>query len=282
MGRRWVAVCTTATLSILALLNAAAAPTSNKATLEKRPAATASRTAAVPRSGVSRTLPARGAESCTPCAAELAKSKKGGSLKKGSKTGKNSPCHPNNYLDPNIAMSYNAALRDMKRAGIKPEITSTWRSSEDQERLRRCSMSTRCRRANPGLYLALPPGTSLHEAGFAVDMSGIAAGPRGGKRLTSKGRRIVSIMRKNGFTWRYGLSDPAHFEADPRKHGYRTVKQAITRTQTTCQLELARNKAHKVAPNKAAANRPQAPAKARSQGETTATRSRQPARRAGP
>jgi hypothetical protein len=46
-------------------------------------------------------------------------------------------------------------------------------------------------------------------------------------------------MQRNGFKWRYGLSDPAHFEADPRKHGYRTVKQAIKRSQTRCQVRLA-------------------------------------------
>jgi LAS superfamily LD-carboxypeptidase LdcB len=282
MGRRWVAICTTATLSIFALLNPAVARTSNKSTPERRSAATASRSTTGARSGGSRTLAAPGTHSCTPCAAELAKSKKGASHKKGSKTAKNSPCHPNNYLDPKIALSYNAALRDMKRAGIKPEITSAWRSSQDQAQLRRCSMSTRCRRANPGLYLALPAGKSMHEAGFAVDMSGIAAGPRGGKRLTSKGRRIVSIMRKNGFNWRYGLSDPAHFEADPRKHGYRTVAQAINRTQTTCQLGLARSKARKVSSNKATASRSRSLAKSRSQVEATAAKTRHPMRRDGP
>lgn len=85
----------------------------------------------------------------------------------------------------------------------------------------------------------------MHEAGFAVDIAGIAAGPRGDKRLTTQGRRIVNIMNKNGFKWRYGLSDPAHFEADPRKYGYRTPQQAITKTQTTCQIKLARTKNHK-------------------------------------
>jgi hypothetical protein len=143
-------------------------------------------------------------------------------------------------------------------------------------------MSARCRRNNPGLYLALPPGTSLHEAGFAIDMSGIAAGPRGGKRLTSKGRRIVSIMRKNGFTWRYGLSDPAHFEADPRQHGYRNLKQAINRTQTTCQIDLAKAKARKKPENRTATNRAQSPSKATTPRETTATKSHSSPRRVGP
>jgi len=122
----------------------------------------------------------------------------------------------------------------------------------------------------------------MHEAGFAVDMSGIAAGPRGRKRLTSKGQRIVSIMRKNGFTWRYGLSDPAHFEADPRKHGYRTLKQAINRTQTTCQADVAKGKTPKEPANKGAMNRPQAPAKARAETETAAAKARSQIRKTGP
>jgi hypothetical protein len=96
----------------------------------------------------------------------------------------------------------------------------------------------------------------LHEAGFAVDMAGIAAGPRGDKRLTPQGRRIVGIMRKNGFNWRYGLADPAHFEADPRKYGYHNAKEAITKTQSTCQVRLAKYKGRKKAVNRIASAAP--------------------------
>ena len=151
------------------------------------------------------------------------------------------PCHQRGYVDPRIAKNFNSAMRDLKRAGIKPQVTSTWRSSQHQARLHNCSSSRRCRRANPGLYRALPPGQSLHEAGLAVDMSGVAAGPRGAKRLTRRGRRIVGIMRKNGFKWRYGLADPAHFEADPRKAGYRNAKQAIRRSQNICDAKVTAN-----------------------------------------
>jgi hypothetical protein len=173
---------------------------------------------------------------CGPCG-KRAKAKT--NLKGGAKWAKATPCHPRGYVDPKIAKKFNTAMRDLKRAGIKPQVTSIWRSSEDQARLHNCSGSRRCRRANPGLYRALPPGRSLHEAGLAVDMSGIAAGPRGAKRLTPRGRRIVGIMQKNGFRWRYGLADPAHFEADPRRAGYRSVKQAINRSQTTCAAKVA-------------------------------------------
>ncbi|MEK6322955.1 MAG: D-alanyl-D-alanine carboxypeptidase family protein [Acidobacteriota bacterium] len=275
MDRRLTAVFTTVMLSILALVDAAAS-TSNKPTREKRPAAISSRASSSTRSRASRIPAARGARPCAPCAGALAKNRRGRSIKKSARIAKNLPCHPKNYINPKLARSYNAALRDMKRAGIKPKVTSLWRSSENQAQLHRCSLSTRCRRANPGLYRALPPGKSLHEAGFAVDMAGIAAGPRGQKRLTRKGRRIVGIMRKNGFKWRYGLADPAHFEADPRKHGYRTSRQAIARSQTTCQINLVKTKARKHTANKVAAGRPQAPAKARFPGDAAVTKARRP------
>lgn len=162
-------------------------------------------------------------------------------IRNGVKSAKATPCHPKGYVNPKIAKNFNAAMHDMKRAGIKPQVTSIWRSSEDQARLHNCTANSRCRRANPGLYRALPPGRSLHEAGLAVDMSGIASGKRGAKRLTPRGRRIVGIMQKNGFRWRYGLADPAHFEANPRKAGYRNVKQAIARSQSICAAKVAYN-----------------------------------------
>jgi len=189
---------------------------------------------------------------CASCANETARKAAKGSTRRRTRLAKNVSCHPRNYVDPKIAKNYNSAMRDMKRSGIKPQVTSAWRSSEKQASLYRCSLSTRCRRSNPGLYRALPPGNSIHEAGFAVDIAGVASGPRGGKRLTPKGRRIVAIMKKNGFNWRYGLRDPVHFEADPTKHGYRSVKAAIKRSQTTCSLRLAKTRPQKKATNKVA------------------------------
>jgi hypothetical protein len=47
-------------------------------------------------------------------------------------------------------------------------------------------------------------------------------------------------MQKNGFNWRYRLKDPAHFEADPKKNGYRSARQAIKHTQSTCDVKLAK------------------------------------------
>jgi hypothetical protein len=109
-----------------------------------------------------------------------------------------------NALDNDARARLNAAVRDMRR---------------------RCARIRRCR-ARRGIYGAKRPGTSMHEAGLAVDMGGVATGRRR-RRLTARGRQMVRIMRKHGFRWRYGLKDPAHFELSPQLAGYRTEKAAI-------------------------------------------------------
>lgn len=177
---------------------------------------------------------------CLPCKATASRGRKQARGRRTSAATR--PCHSKNYLDPKIRKNYRAALAEMKRAGLKPKVTSQWRSSGYQARLHKCSLSRRCRMNHPGLYKALPPGNSIHEAGFAVDIAGVATGPRGAKRLTARGRRIIPIMKKHGFNWRYGLRDPVHFEANPRRFGYRSVKHAINRNQTVCDVKLARGK----------------------------------------
>jgi D-alanyl-D-alanine carboxypeptidase. len=201
--------------------------TQSAAASSKRYAESAKRTATTRSNSASRVT-------CAACK----ESKKYGQT--GAKLAKKVPCHPQGYVDPKIAKNYQKAMRDLHRSGIKPQVTSAWRSSQEQATLHRCSQSRRCRANHPGLYYALPPGQSLHEAGFAVDISGVAAGPRGRKQVTSRGRRIISVMRKNGFKWRYGLKDPAHFEADPTRKGYRSLGQAINKNQTTCTVKLAK------------------------------------------
>lgn len=197
-----------------------------------------SKRAVMTRNKVKVRQSARQDQACSRCSVQVAVRNNSRALKKSAKP---ATCHPKGYVNPAIARNYNGAMRDLRRAGIDPKVTSTWRSSADQARLHRCSNSRRCRRAHPGLYYALPPGASLHEAGFAVDMSGVAIGPRGAKRLTPRGRRMIAIMRKHGFSWRYGLADPAHFEISPQKYGYRSTQQAIKRSQTQCQTRyLAR------------------------------------------
>jgi LAS superfamily LD-carboxypeptidase LdcB len=130
-----------------------------------------------------------------------------------------------NALDNDARVRLNAAVREMRRRGIRPRINSAFRSRTEQRAIYRCSRNRRCR-ARRGIYGAKPPGASMHEAGLAVDIGGVATGGRR-RRLTPKGRHIVRIMRKHGFIWRYGLKDPAHFELSPRLAGYRTEKAAI-------------------------------------------------------
>jgi hypothetical protein len=247
MVRRSLGVCTTIALSFFAFANSCPARTSRKSGQQKQPA------------------------TCSPCKANATKTDKRRAQSKGATTTSNAPCHPKDYLDPKVAANYKSAVQEMKRAGIKPKVTSVWRSTDYQAKLHKCSTSTPCRKAHPGLYYALPPGKSLHEAGFAVDISGVAAGPRGRKRLTPQGHRIVGIMRKNGFNWRYQLADPAHFEADPKKHGYRNARQAIAHTQATCQVKLAKGASPKKMVSKVSVDRRHAPSKTQfsAQGSST-------------
>ncbi len=222
-------------LTILALI-AAAAPAFGRWGAANKDARKTSTTAARP-AGLSKSnsrVPKP--EDCGECAAKVtAKTAKGS---KGRKAKAKVPCHPPGYVDQTVAKDFNAALRDLKRAGVKTKVTSAWRSSDDQAEMHRCSLSARCRGAHPGLYHAARPGESAHEGGFAVDISGVAAGPPGSRKLTPQGKKIVEVMNKHGYKWKYGMADPVHFEADPRKHGYRTLKQAIVKNQTRCQAKF--------------------------------------------
>lgn len=130
-----------------------------------------------------------------------------------------------NALDDDTHVRLNAAMREMRKRGIRPRVNSTFRSHLEQRAIYRCARNRRCR-ARRGIYGAKPPGASMHEAGLAVDIGGIATGRRH-RRLTPKGRQTVRIMRHHGFNWRYGLKDPAHFEISPQRAGYRTRQAAI-------------------------------------------------------
>jgi len=128
-------------------------------------------------------------------------------------------------LEPDARVRLNAAVREMRRRGIRPRVNSTFRSRAEQQAIYNCAHNRRCR-ARRGIYGARRPGTSMHEAGLAVDIGGVAGGRRH-RRLTPKGRQVVRIMHRHGFAWRYGLKDPAHFEVSPRRAGYRTEQAAI-------------------------------------------------------
>jgi LAS superfamily LD-carboxypeptidase LdcB len=256
MNRRCLPVSAAILLSVMSLSHAGASMTARAEALKKQTTRTSGlRSSARVQTRKLTTKTGQVQNGCESCANQAARKTTRRSSQKRTRLAKSVPCHPKNYVNPRIDKNYRTAIRDMNRSGIKPRVTSAWRSSATQARLHRCSLSTRCRRANPGLYRALPPGKSIHEAGFAVDIAGVATGPRGGKRITPRGKRIVAIMKKNGFNWRYGLKDPVHFEADPTKHGYRSTKEAINRTQTTCSVRLAKSRAQKKPPNRVAANR---------------------------
>jgi len=179
------------------------------------------------------------ASDCLPCGAKATATASRHNSGKRAVAVKSTPCHPPDYVDPRVRKDLTAAMRDMKRAGIKVKVNSAWRSSNQQEQMYICSYNQRCRKSHPGLYRALPPGASAHEAGLALDIAGVAAGPRGANHITPQGRRIVKIMGEHGFKWKYGLRDPVHFEADPREHGYRNLQEAIHMTQTRCDAKLA-------------------------------------------
>ncbi len=132
-------------------------------------------------------------------------------------------------LHPQAQTKMNAALKDMQAAGVCPTITSAYRSSAQQDDLYRCAHRHHCR-ARRGIYSARKPGTSLHEAGLAVDFADVAHGKKR-RHLTREGQKIVKVMQKHGFKWRYGLKDPAHFELEPRLAGYKNEKQAISAAQ---------------------------------------------------
>jgi hypothetical protein len=80
-------------------------------------------------------------------------------------------------MNPPARARLNAAVREMRQRGIRPRLTSTYRSRAEQRALYRCAQNRRCR-VRRGVYGANPPGASKHETGLAVDIAGIATGPR--------------------------------------------------------------------------------------------------------
>ena len=133
-------------------------------------------------------------------------------------------------LHPQAQRKLKAAIKDMQAIGVCPTVTSAYRSSAQQRKMYHCSHRRRCR-VRRGIYSAHRPGSSLHEAGLAVDLSSVAYGKKRQRRLTRDGKKMVRVMRKHGFRWRYGLKDPAHFELEPRMVGYKSAKHAITAAQ---------------------------------------------------
>ncbi len=131
-----------------------------------------------------------------------------------------------NSLHPVTRVKLNAALEDMEDAGVAPKITSGYRSKAQQHSIYQCAQVYTCK-THRGIFGAKKPGTSLHEAGLAVDLADVAHGQHRRRQLTREGRQVVKIMQRHGFNWRYGLGDPAHFEIDPKAAGFKNQDAAI-------------------------------------------------------
>lgn len=89
-----------------------------------------------------------------------------------------------------------ALVRAAQASGLRPTITSTFRSSAKQAQLYRDYLA-----GKPGLYTVAPPGRSLHEYGLALDMWSPVPGA-----LAALG----AWWRAAGGVWG-GEADPVHF-----------------------------------------------------------------------
>lgn len=115
-------------------------------------------------------------------------------------------------MDSTIAGAFQNLIEGVNQVGLPITVNNTFRTTEEQ---------TKLYEQDPGK--ANPPGMSLHEAGFAVDLNG-ASGLSSAQRST-----LVEIAKQNGF-------DPVskekwHFQADPTKHGYKNRGEAIKENQ---------------------------------------------------
>jgi LAS superfamily LD-carboxypeptidase LdcB len=130
-----------------------------------------------------------------------------------------------NSLHPVTRVKLNAALEDIEDSGVAPRITSGYRSKAQQHSIYQCAQVYTCK-MHRGIFGANKPGASLHEAGLAVDLADVAYGKHH-RQLTREGKKIVKIMQRHGFNWKYGLGDPVHFEIDPKVAGFKDQEAAI-------------------------------------------------------
>ncbi len=102
-------------------------------------------------------------------------------------------------LDARVARKLHAVRLDLQAQGISPlRFTYGFRSTAEQ------------RDVNPGANYKAHPGTSPHEAGRAVDVSGMTVRPDRGE--------IVSTFKRHGWRW-LGFGDPPHFEVSAASVG---------------------------------------------------------------
>lgn len=106
-------------------------------------------------------------------------------------------------LDPafrDVADEFIAAVRAWDPRFV---ITSGLRTRTQQ-----AALFARFQRGEGGLYTVLPPGRSMHERGFAIDVARLGHDPRTDAALHEVGR----AWRAAGGVWG-GEADPVHFEA---------------------------------------------------------------------
>ncbi|MDX1985667.1 MAG: M15 family metallopeptidase [Candidatus Obscuribacter sp.] len=92
-------------------------------------------------------------------------------------------------LAPRAAAAFQAAFDEADRTGLEIEINSSWRSYKDQTRLYKNLR---------GLSPVAAPGTSMHEAGLAVDVQNY--------------REARPYLERQGWYWPNLPKDPWHFE----------------------------------------------------------------------
>ena len=102
------------------------------------------------------------------------------------------------FFAPDFAKSLVAAFRELNEHGIEPQINSGFRNEKDQTGLRKGGAGK-----NP-----VAKGTSLHQAGYAVDINGTK---------DPKFKTIRRVMKKHGFSWGgyFKEPDPPHFFMNP-------------------------------------------------------------------
>ncbi|MDQ3566312.1 MAG: hypothetical protein M3436_20295 [Pseudomonadota bacterium] len=119
-------------------------------------------------------------------------------------------------LDRRVARRMIGAINHLAEEGLAP-LSFTW------------ALRTTCqqRNVNPGPNLKARPGSSPHEAGSAVDVSGMSSRRDAG--------RIVQIMGTHDFIW-LGRRDPPHFHVMPATIGEASFGAWIRKIQHLYQL----------------------------------------------
>jgi RHS repeat-associated protein len=100
------------------------------------------------------------------------------------------------YLDDSIAKNIRDFIDMNRKEGINITFNEAFRTNEQQQKMLK----------NPNATTPASPGSSLHEAGFAVDVNW--------SRVPNKLRKnLIENARKSGFHWggNFTKPDPVHF-----------------------------------------------------------------------